>query len=533
MIRFNRKRDMLLEYNETVPAQEWMSGARVEIFRELQGCAGCGEALGNAPVAELPLFKEEVERPNLQIMVAQAEEKRRSFTRSAYLNFKVNQSALLADYMNNPVELAKIYSSIDSIREDNNYRIARIEIVGYSSPEGSYAANEKLAHDRANGFRNYLDTEYGLARRFPVEVRYVGEDWDRLRQLVEASTLPGRAEVLAVIDNTDIFKGREKKLMDLQGGVPYNLMLAELFPLLRRVEIRVEYDLHRIIEERYRRKLTDAEFQEILARERASAEADERRLAELRQLETEKRQRAEQIRLEEERVVQARRKEEQLRREEEERLKEQRFREQWLAERAAGRQARREARKQRNRLLPLLSVKTNLYTWAGMTPDFDYTAFTPNLSAEFFFARRWSAVASAAYADWDYDSGKCHWGVSAYSLEPRFWVNGDGCYRWCYVGIYGQLGDFDNRSVDSGRIAGGTANCTGTYWEGGLSVGCYILLDAHWGIEAGLRGGYRASDANAYDVEMPYYYFNRNFRENHFGVTGVNISISYRFGSRK
>ena len=67
-----------------------------------------------------------------------------------------------------------------------------------------------------------------------MEVRYVGEDWDRLRQLVEASTLPGRAEVLAVIDNTDIFKGREKKLMDLQGGVPYNLMMAELFPLLRR-----------------------------------------------------------------------------------------------------------------------------------------------------------------------------------------------------------------------------------------------------------------------------------------------------------
>ena len=85
--------------------------------------------------------------------------------------------------------------------------VRQITLTGYCSIEGSYAANEKLAHDRANGFRNYLDTEYGLARRFPVEVRYVGEDWDRLRQLVEASTLPGRAEVLAVIDNTDIFKG--------------------------------------------------------------------------------------------------------------------------------------------------------------------------------------------------------------------------------------------------------------------------------------------------------------------------------------
>ena len=146
--------------------------------------------------------------------------------------------------------------------------------------------------------------------------------------------------------------------MDLQGGVPYNLMLAELFPLLRRVEIRVEYDLHRIIEERYRRKLTDAEFQEILARERASAEPTS---VVWRNSGSWKRKNGSvpnKLRLEEETAALCRpRKKEQLRREEAERLKEQRFREQWLAERAAGRQARREARKQRNRLLPLLSVK--------------------------------------------------------------------------------------------------------------------------------------------------------------------------------
>lgn len=452
---------------------------------------------------------------------------------NCYFSYPQGGWQIREGYGDNASELERLDKFMRSSFADTLIYVRRITLTGYCSIEGSYAANEKLAHDRANGFRNYLDTEYGLARRYPVAVHYVGEDWDKLRELVDASTLPGRSEVLAIIDHTDIFKGREKKLMDLQGGVPYNLMLAELFPLLRRVEIVVEYDLHRIIEERYRRKLTDTEFQEILVRERAAAEADERRLAELRQLEAEKKQRAEQIRLEEERAVQARRKEEQLRRDETERLKEQRFREQWLADRAAEREVRQTARRQRNRLQPLFSVKTNVYTWAGMTPDFDYTAFTPNLSVEFFFAHRWSAVASAAYADWNYDSGKCHWGLSAYSLEPRFWVNGDGRYRWCYVGVYGQAGDFDNRSTDGSRVAQGTANCTGTYWEGGLSAGCYILLDAHWGIEAGLRGGYRASDVNAYDVEMPYYYFNRNFRKNHFGVTGVNISISYRFGSRK
>ena len=51
--------------------------------------------------------------------------------------------------------------------------------------------------------------------------------------------------------------------MALHGGVPYNFMLSEIsFPLLRRVEILVEYDLHRIIEERYRRKLSASELQE-------------------------------------------------------------------------------------------------------------------------------------------------------------------------------------------------------------------------------------------------------------------------------
>lgn len=240
MIRFNRKRDMLLEYNETVPAQEWMSGARVEIFRELQGCAGCGEALGNAPVAELPLFKEEVERPNLQIMVAQAEEKRRSFTRSAYLNFKVNQSALLADYMNNPVELAKIYSSIDSIREDNNYRIARIEIVGYSSPEGSYAANARLSEQRAKALEQNLKHAYKLDDSM-MECRSVPENWEGLAAWLREYRPSYMQKVLDIIGQTPEPDARDAKIKAIDGGKIYNALLQEVYPKLRLVEYTVSY----------------------------------------------------------------------------------------------------------------------------------------------------------------------------------------------------------------------------------------------------------------------------------------------------
>ena len=240
MIRFNRKRDMLLEYNETVPAQEWMSGARVEIFRELQGCAGCGEALGNAPVAELPLFKEEVERPNLQIMVAQAEEKRRSFTRSAYLNFKVNQSALLADYMNNPVELAKIYSSIDSIREDNNYRIARIEIVGYSSPEGSYAANARLSEQRAKALEQNLKHAYQLDDSM-IDCRSVPENWEGLAAWLREYRPSYMQKVLDIIGQTPEPDARDAKIKAIDGGKIYNALLQEVYPKLRLVEYTVSY----------------------------------------------------------------------------------------------------------------------------------------------------------------------------------------------------------------------------------------------------------------------------------------------------
>lgn len=240
MIRFNRKRDMLLEYNETVPAQEWMSGARVEIFRELQGCAGCGEALGNAPVAELPVFKEEVERPNLQIMVAQAEEKRRSFTRSAYLNFKVNQSALLADYMNNPVELAKIYSSIDSIREDNNYRIARIEIVGYSSPEGSYAANARLSEQRAKALEQNLKHAYKLDDSM-IECRSVPENWEGLAAWLREYRPSYMQKVLDIIGQTPEPDARDAKIKAIDGGKIYNALLQEVYPKLRLVEYTVSY----------------------------------------------------------------------------------------------------------------------------------------------------------------------------------------------------------------------------------------------------------------------------------------------------
>lgn len=177
----------------------------------------------------------------------------------------------------------------------------------------------------------------------------------------------------------------------------------------------------------------------------------------------------------------------------------------------------------------IFSLKTNLSDWAGLTPEGRLAAFRPNLAAELCFARRWSVMASAAYSGWK--GGKEHrfWGVSGISLEPRLWLRGDGRYRRFYLGVYGQLGDFDYQPSPSGDADATGASRTGRYWHTGLSFGVYLPLSRHWGIEAGIRGGYRNASAKAYDNEPPHAYYHHGASSVRWGLTGINVGVGYRF----
>lgn len=157
-----------------------------------------------------------------------------------YLNFKVNQSALLADYMNNPAELAKIHSSIDSIREDDNYRIARIKIVGYSSPEGNYDANARLSEQRAKALVQNLKHAYKLDDSM-IECRSVPENWEGLAAWLREYRPSYMQKVLDIIGQTPEPDARDAKIKAIDGGNIYNALLQEVYPKLRLVEYTVSY----------------------------------------------------------------------------------------------------------------------------------------------------------------------------------------------------------------------------------------------------------------------------------------------------
>ena len=141
---------------------------------------------------------------------------------------------------------------------------------------------------------------------------------------------------------------------------------------------------------------------------------------------------------------------------------------------------------------PFISVKTNLVYWTTAMPDFNSYTFVPNLEAEYFFCDRWSVAGTGNYAKWGYGDGK-FFGISSWSLEPRWWIWGDGKYRWIYVGLYGQMGDYDVQNGGDGQFG-----YTGPFWSTGLSFGVTVPFSKRLGVELGVRAGYRQSEVNGH-----------------------------------
>ena len=142
-------------------------------------------------------------------------------------------------FRDNRTQLDHFLNSIDAALK--NDRIEKIVIRSYASPDGTAAANERLAVRRAEELKSYLVREGNVPSSL-IEHHAEGIAWNMLREQVAASDMAGRDEVLTILDRTPlwiyddngrIIDGRKKRLMDLHGGKPYNYMLEHFFPELR------------------------------------------------------------------------------------------------------------------------------------------------------------------------------------------------------------------------------------------------------------------------------------------------------------
>lgn len=269
-IRDSRNVSKNITYRISIPYASWMQHAMLLLKQESREC--CGNELlavdtlqcdlGLAAVAGIPQLSiaktkphpEEAVKPKVvkpepvavtrpkSIMVSTS--KVASATTESvvlYFDYPIGKDDIHPDLKNNRYEIDKIDRLIAPLQRTHFASVKSIRICGYCSPDGNYGDNERLAEARSRFFSIYLRSMYGIPRGL-IEVSSVAEDWEGLVDLLMRDNPPYRDAALRVISRYGIFNGREKYLMELQGGSPYKDMLRHFFPKLRRIEVIVRYE---------------------------------------------------------------------------------------------------------------------------------------------------------------------------------------------------------------------------------------------------------------------------------------------------
>ena len=275
-----------IPYKGGVVYEDWMVGAKLRIDRHTIGCCGkeSADVVGKdipdvsvpdlIPEPEVMAIPVTVEQPELVEMEpipepepepevepepipepviipefrpeyvyvlppAEASIKQRDISGEAYVVFASGKTDVDPDYLENLSELEKIRATIDSVRTDPDMSITEIVLKGYSSPDGSYAVNEKLAAARTEAIKAYVSGLYSL----PSEVytaESVPENWDGLRKAVEESSLQGKEKILAIIDSDAAPDTKEARIKKNYPKA-WQKLVKDVFPSLRRTDYNVSY----------------------------------------------------------------------------------------------------------------------------------------------------------------------------------------------------------------------------------------------------------------------------------------------------
>lgn len=164
------------------------------------------------------------------------------------MHYRISLATLDTSLGGNPKQLGDLNAFLSGLVGDTLRKVQSVTVTGYSSPDGPVQLNEKLAAQRAQDFKAYADSKYGLSKRYTVRVNSVAEDWKMCRTLVAQSQIPDRTAVLQIIDGTQTPEQKELALEKLPAA--WNYMKANILPPLRRVEVMIAYADGNIVEQR-------------------------------------------------------------------------------------------------------------------------------------------------------------------------------------------------------------------------------------------------------------------------------------------
>lgn len=160
----------------------------------------------------------------------------------AKVQFAVDKDDLRRDYKGNAQELARLGEFVQRATKIEGAELQSVNIRGYASPEGSFSHNKDLSKRRTKTLYDHVKRTYPkFIGRANVIAEGMGEDWEGLRKVVDASDMPERQEILDIIDKYDTDTQREADIKALDGGKVYRNLLDNYYPGLRRTTFTMGY----------------------------------------------------------------------------------------------------------------------------------------------------------------------------------------------------------------------------------------------------------------------------------------------------
>lgn len=240
------KNSGVYNYESQVPLKRWMKSATLGVKRSIVGCA-CENESGDTDLAQASLFQEpQVIRRLPAYTPTEISRKWDIGQDELEIVFKVSKVEIDSSVFDNEITFGKILEAVDKIYSNPLYRIEKLHVAGYASPEGPKGFNKWLGINRAKALINYIIShrpEYGLtADNF--EIHNGEENWVGLRRVLAESQEAHKDEVIEIIDNSRMTsEARKNAIKALYGGKVWASMLNEIYPKLRSARyLAVYYD---------------------------------------------------------------------------------------------------------------------------------------------------------------------------------------------------------------------------------------------------------------------------------------------------
>lgn len=162
---------------------------------------------------------------------------------AADIMFLVNQANIRAGQLNTDA-MQELQREIQTAANDTSRMLQEINISSYASPEGTYAFNTRLAQQREENTKTYMErqlqrdriTEFG-----ELTAQFTPEDWEGFQRLVAQSNIQDKDLILNVLSMYNDPEQREREIRNL--SEVFEQLAEQILPQLRYSRITASIDV--------------------------------------------------------------------------------------------------------------------------------------------------------------------------------------------------------------------------------------------------------------------------------------------------